>query len=343
LNGGSGADTMTGGSGTDLFQVDNAGDVVIETGSDPLSGNDTVWSSVSYSLATSANVENLRITAAGAANATGNELNNTLYSGAGDNILDGGDGIDTASYAYNAGAVNVSLAIQGASQNTGTGGTDSLMGNADDNLIEGGVGTDTLSYANAGAGVNASLTSSSASGGEGNDILRRIENLIGSAHNDSLTGSIAANELSGGDGADSLNGGKGNDILDGGAENDLLTGGLGRDQLSGGTGADRFDFNSASESAVLQMDSITDFNAGEGDKIDLSTIDANSGIGGNQAFAVLTNDLAFSAATSFTAAGQLFYDQTAQVLYGNVDADAQAEFAIELIGVTMLQVSNMML
>jgi Ca2+-binding RTX toxin-like protein len=340
LNGGSGADTMTGGSGSDLFQVDNGGDVVIETGSDPLSGNDTVWSSVSYSLAGSANVENLRITAAGAANATGNELANTLYSGAGDNILDGSGGTDTVSYAYIAGGVNVSLAIQGVGQNTGSAGTDTLiaienltgsnyndtlMGNADDNLIEGGVGTDTMSYANAGAGINASLTSRTATGGEGNDILRRIESLIGSAHNDTLTGSSAGDQLNGGGGAD------------------ILTGRIGKDSLTGGLGADIFDYNTLAESAnsVTKRDQITDFSSAQGDKIDLSDIDANSAVADNQAFTAITSsNMEYSNSTSFTAAGQLYFDQTNHILYGNTDADAQAEFAIELVGVASLSIGN---
>jgi Ca2+-binding RTX toxin-like protein len=48
----------------------------------------------------SANVENGRILATGAANLTGNSLNNVLYAGAGNNVLDGSTGTDTVSYAY---------------------------------------------------------------------------------------------------------------------------------------------------------------------------------------------------------------------------------------------------
>ena len=56
-----------------------------------------------------------------------------------------------------------------------------------------------------------------------------IENLVGSAADDTLTGDGAANTLSGG---------IGNDILNGGASIDTLSGGAGEDTLEGGEGAD---------------------------------------------------------------------------------------------------------
>ncbi len=59
----------------------------------------------------------------------------------------------------------------------------------------------------------------------------------------------------------------GRDTLFGGAGDDLLTGGRGVDRLTGGTGADRFVF------ATPGRDRITDFNAAEGDRIDLTAFD----------------------------------------------------------------------
>ena len=63
LNGGAGADTMLGGTGNDTYVVDNAGDVVDETGGD---GIDTVQSSISFSLADPVHaigdIENLTLT-----------------------------------------------------------------------------------------------------------------------------------------------------------------------------------------------------------------------------------------------------------------------------------------
>jgi hypothetical protein len=79
---------------------------------------------------------------------------------------------------------------------------------------------------------------------------------------------------------------------------------------------------------LANRDVITDFVRGA-DKIDLSTIDANTARAGNNAF---TSVIASTA--SFTAAGQL--KVTAGVLYGNTDADSAAEFAIALTGIASL-------
>jgi Ca2+-binding RTX toxin-like protein len=89
LNGATGADTMLGGDGTDSYCVDHAGDLVSESnGSLATGGNDIVYSYLAaYTL--TANVERLRLMLAGASNGTGNALDNTLYAGAGNNVLDG--------------------------------------------------------------------------------------------------------------------------------------------------------------------------------------------------------------------------------------------------------------
>lgn len=123
----------------------------------------------------------------------------------------------------------------------------------------------------------------------------------------------------------------------------MLTGGLGRDTLIGGLGADRFDFNTLTElgDTATTRDTVTDFRRIQGDKIDLSTLDSNTAAASDQAFILLTSSAtAFSASTSFTAARQLYYDQTARVLYGNVDADAAPEFSLNLTGVTSMALTD---
>ena len=108
LDGGTSADILKGGNGDDLYIVDNAGDAITENSGQ---GTDTIESSVTLSLATTANanVENLTLTGT-AVNATGNALgnvligntgNNTLTGNTGNDLLYGGDGSDT--YVINTG------------------------------------------------------------------------------------------------------------------------------------------------------------------------------------------------------------------------------------------------
>ncbi len=89
LMGGAGKDTMIGGIGDDVFEVDNAGDVVVENAGE---GIDWVASSISYSLVGN-EIENLELTG-GAFGGTGNGLDNKLFGNALSNTLDGGDGND---------------------------------------------------------------------------------------------------------------------------------------------------------------------------------------------------------------------------------------------------------
>ena len=101
---------MFGGTGNDTYVVDNVGDVVNETDGD---GTDTVLSSISFSLADPVHaigsIENLTLTGTGAINATGTVCGQRadrqwrrpmFWSGLlGLITLDGGGGVDTASYA----------------------------------------------------------------------------------------------------------------------------------------------------------------------------------------------------------------------------------------------------
>jgi Ca2+-binding RTX toxin-like protein len=129
---------------------------------------------------------------------------------------------------------------------------------------------------------------------------------------------------------DVLTGTEGANKLNGLAGNDTLIGGLGKDSLTGGVGADVFKFNSVNDSSALpkQADTIIDFKHAQGDKIDLSAIDANSVLPNDQAFTLI------SAATfSADATGQLRFDAKTSTLYGSTNADAAPEFAIVLSGV----------
>jgi Ca2+-binding RTX toxin-like protein len=64
----------------------------------------------------------------------------------------------------------------------------------------------------------------------------------------------------------------------------VLVGGRDADRLTGGGGADRFVYAAAAESKGVGRDWILDLAAG--DVIDLSAIDADSALAGDQAFAL---------------------------------------------------------
>lgn len=221
---------------------------------------------------------------------TGNQVANLLYGNGGNDVLNGDAGNDT------------------------------LVGGIGADRLNGGADIDTASYAGAVKGVVANLTASTANTNDAKgDIYSSIENLAGSSYADRLYGDSGANTLSGG---------AGDDLLSGAAGNDVLFGGAGADDLYGGTGADRFIFSATSDStsAAVGRDSIFDFLAAQGDRIDLSRIDANTEIAGDQAFAFIG-----SAAFSGKAA-ELRYTQAASdtYVYGDVNGDGKSDFILHL-------------
>lgn len=94
------------------------------------------------------------------------------------------------------------------------------------------------------------------------------DTLSGGAGADRLRGMAGNDTLRGGDGADVLNGEAGADSLDGGAGNDWLAGGAGADTLAGGAGADRFVLGAAEHGG----DTLADFSAAQGDRLDVHAI-----------------------------------------------------------------------
>jgi Ca2+-binding RTX toxin-like protein len=173
LIGRTGDDTMTGGTGNDAYYVDSAGDVVTETASE---GTDTVYESLAtYTLG--ANVENGRIQLNTGAGLYGNELDNLLVGGGGNDTLYGLDGNDT--FHGNGGDDLVG----------GFDGNDTLYGEAGIDTLYGDNGDDTL-Y-----------------GGDGNDTL------YGYFGNDTLNGGNGDDWLLGHHDADTVTGGAGNDTF----------------------------------------------------------------------------------------------------------------------------------
>ena len=183
-------------------------------------------------------------------------------------------------------------------------------------------------------------------GGRGDDVL------LGEEGNDLLLGGFGKDKLYGGTGNDALSGGAnedrlwgeaGNDTLAGGLAADVLVGGRGRDVLSGGGGADRFVFESIADfggRTRAGADTISDFSHKQGDRIDVSAIDAKAGGGtANDAFAWLGKG-------AFTGhAGELRYTQGAAftLVQGDVNGDGVADFALTLAGKIGLVAADLIL
>jgi Ca2+-binding RTX toxin-like protein len=238
--------------------------------------------------------------------------NDTLLGGAGNDylrdddgqdVIDGGAGIDTASYWGATSGVVVNL-----STGTGDGGDqlinienllgsdiadDHLAGDNQDNFIRGAGGNDTLygldgddtlhgghgrDHLIGGAGDDVLWDSSGRDffdGGEGTDTLSYWGHRIG------MTVNLETGKNSGGDtyvsienilgsnyANDSLTGSAGANHLNGARGNDTLNGGAGNDTLEGGLGADSFVFTED-----FGQDRITDFDTAQnGDVIDLRAI-----------------------------------------------------------------------
>jgi Ca2+-binding RTX toxin-like protein len=151
----------------------------------------------------------------------------------------------------------------------GLGGNDLIAGGSGADAIDGGSGTDTANYGDSWEGVAVSLATGQGFGGtaEG-DTLTSIENLTGSAREDTLIGNSGNNVLSGMQGNDVLKGGGGADTLWGDTENDTLKGGGGADTLNGGGGYDTASY--ADSGAGVGVSLFTDTAAGgdaEGDEL----------------------------------------------------------------------------
>jgi Ca2+-binding RTX toxin-like protein len=126
-----------------------------------------------------------------------------------------------------------------------------------------------------------------------------------------------------------LFGGGGHDTLFGGDGNDLILGGGGADGLTGGAGADTFRYDAASDSSGGLPDLIGDFQTGL-DKIDLSRIDANTHLDGDQAFSWIGSN-AFGG-TGAASAGELRVVQSngQQRIEGDTNGDGVADLVIVL-------------
>jgi serralysin len=114
-----------------------------------------------------------------------------------------------------------------------------------------------------------------------------------------------------------------------------LYSGTGADTLKGGGGADFFVFSSTAQSGPSDYDRITDFRAGT-DTLNLSALDANSALAGNQAFASLGGSAKSYAVWSVKSG-------TSLLVYGDVTGDKIADFAVLLSNTGSIALSDIML
>jgi len=164
---------------------------------------------------------------------------------------------------------------------------------------------------------NLTLLTSAANGTIRNDDVRPI---LGTEGDDTLNGT-ASN--------DRIEGLGGRDIIDGGAGNDLIIGGVGPDRLTGGAGGDRFVYTALSEStpALAGRDTILDFSSVQGDKIDLSAIDARTDQAGNQAFIFVADDF-----TGTPGELSIIRWSTFSTVQLDVNGDGVADFMVNVVG-----------
>jgi Ca2+-binding RTX toxin-like protein len=324
LKGGGGADYLVGGSGNDTADYSESGQtgdglgVVVDLAHNNATFGDA-WGD------TFSSIENL----------TGSAYDDFLYGNDVANVLRGNYGNDSL---------------------FGYGGTDVLDGGNGNDTLDGGTGADTM---RGGAGNDAYYVDSASDvvnevPGQGSDSLRssvsyalsataEIEfmsttnqnstvalNFTGNDFNQYMSGNEGDNVLNGLGGADNLDGRGGNDLLLGGEGDDLFFGGAGVDTMSGGGGADQFVYRLTSEtgSAPGAFDVITDFDAAQGDRINVSGMDANWQVAGNQDWTFI------GTGGPFTAAGQIAYatDGTNTYIIFNDDNNFGDAVAIQVSG-----------
>ncbi|MEO1299534.1 MAG: calcium-binding protein [Cyanobacteria bacterium J06636_16] len=232
ISGGDGVDTLFGEAGDDTLSGDNGADKLFGgTGNDSISGGDGV---------------------------------DTLFGGTGNDTLTGDDGVDFFVMLPGEGSDVV---------------TDFQSESFDQIGLAGGLTFADVTIVQAGANtvVNADGTQFTLTGFQAANLTELNFTLLGSDEDDVLVGGDQTSCIDGADGNDTLLGGEGNDILRGDDGNDTLVGengndtligGAGADTLTGGLGSDSFVLDSPSDTSSLTVDTVTDFNSAEGDKID---------------------------------------------------------------------------
>jgi Ca2+-binding RTX toxin-like protein len=226
LDGRSGDDRISGAGGDDVLDggANSPGDDTIDGGP----GNDTEYGRAGDdelhggdgidSLSGSGGNDTLR----------GENGDDNLRGGAGPDTVDGGDGNDIVDGAepdlIGADAGDDLSGGAGKDLLLGEDGNDMLDGGTGPDVMDGGDGTDTVSYDGRPDKVTVTLdgVANDGEGGEGDNVMPDVENIVGGTVGDDLWGDNSANRVDGGTGEDYLNGNAGRDVLVGGNAPDLV-------------------------------------------------------------------------------------------------------------------------
>ncbi|WP_018095958.1 calcium-binding protein [Sinorhizobium meliloti] len=199
----------------------------------------------------------------------GGDGDDSLFGGAGNDTADGGNGVDTFDLREKTSSVVVQLNganaatvfVGGVAEDTirnienlvggstddmligdaegnkfsGARGNDWLKGGEGADTLDGGEDSDTADYSDKTAAIAVTLNGSKpvmvTVDGVAEDLIAKIENIVGGSGDDMITGDAAAN---------------------------TFRGGLGADVLDGGAGSDTADFSDKTQSVVLALNGATD-------------------------------------------------------------------------------------
>lgn len=193
---------------------------------------------------------------------SGNEGLDFVNGNQGDDVVGGDSAADTLHGGQGADVVTGGA---GDDEVYGDDGDDFLNGNDGSDLVKGGLGNDTVRGGQGGDVVTGGGGDDDLYGDDGDDFVN------GNDGGDVIRGGLGDDTLRGGQGVDLINGNEGDDQLFGDLGNDEIRGGFGNDRLTGNGGDDAIAGDLGADVFVLSKDQdlILDFNAGEGDKIEV--------------------------------------------------------------------------
>ncbi len=204
-------DSLEGVAANDAFTISENGQLVAEdVTADNGNGADVEPINVMAVNGFSANV-GTQITLSSGALLTVNTDGTFDYdaNGAFEFVPEGETITDAFTYRVGASTATVTIIINGEDND------DTFDGVTLSGAINGGLGNNTISYESSGVGVTVSLADASVNTGDAaGDTYIKIQNILGTVLDDTLTGNDGNNIIIGGLGADSMAGGDGIDTLD---------------------------------------------------------------------------------------------------------------------------------